>query len=250
MDPSKTQRRIWEDGDFCALKIDNGFITNQWQLLSKLLISSCSFTNFSEMSNIFFSVRSVVFIMEFWLSWKFFLMNVAAFIVAAINILQIIESSSPESATFDTVFSLFLTWSFTLFTNSAASLPMTKVAEFASHWWFTASGCPRSIVNYLSVPYGLRTSVEKSFSMMRTNLLYRIPRSFIKLPRAIVCRNLTFPLLRRPRTIIIRFWVSCWCLSGFPDRSSPATDFPRSWYPYEVRFWWSWRRHDRWQPRC
>ena len=32
MDPSKAQHRIWEDVDFCALKIDNCFITNQWQL--------------------------------------------------------------------------------------------------------------------------------------------------------------------------------------------------------------------------
>ena len=59
-------------------------------------------------------------------------MNVAAFIVAAMNILHIIECSSPDSATFDILFCLLRTWSFTLFTNSAASLPMTKVSEFAS----------------------------------------------------------------------------------------------------------------------
>ena len=35
-------------------------------------------------------------------------------------------------------------------------------------------------MNYLSVPYGLRISVEKRFFMMRANLLHRIPRSFIQ----------------------------------------------------------------------
>ena len=32
MNPSKTQHRIWKDVDFCALKIDDGFVTNQWQM--------------------------------------------------------------------------------------------------------------------------------------------------------------------------------------------------------------------------
>ena len=61
-------------------------------------------------------------------------MNVAAFIVAAMNILQIIECSSSESAAFDILFCLFRTWSLTLSTNSAASLPMMKFSEFASSW--------------------------------------------------------------------------------------------------------------------
>ena len=32
MDPSKIQHRIWNDVDFRALKIDDGFVTNQWQI--------------------------------------------------------------------------------------------------------------------------------------------------------------------------------------------------------------------------
>ena len=60
---------------------------------------------------------------------KFFPMNVAAFNVVAMNIPHIIECSSPGSATFDIIFCLFRTWSLTLFTNSAASLPMTKFSE-------------------------------------------------------------------------------------------------------------------------
>ena len=118
-----------------------------------------------------------VFIMKFWLSWKFFPMNVAAFIVAAINIPQIIECSSPDPATFDILFCLFRTWSFTLFTNSAASLPMTKFTESATSWEVDFIRLPWLITKHPSVPYGLRISVEKSISMMRTNLLDHTPRS-------------------------------------------------------------------------
>ena len=56
-------------------------------------------------------------------------MNVAAFNVAAMNIHHVIECSSPDSATFNIRFCLFRTRSLTLFTNSAASLPMTKFSS-------------------------------------------------------------------------------------------------------------------------
>ena len=69
-------------------------------------------------------------------------MNVAAFIVAAMNIPQIIECSSPESATFD-IFSVFFALDlFTLFANSAASLPMTKISESVPSCELALSGCP------------------------------------------------------------------------------------------------------------
>ena len=159
-DPSEAQHRIWEDIDFCALKIDNCFITNQWQLspwmlsqwiLSKLLISSCSLTNFSEMSNICFKVRSLEFKMKFWKVEKFFPMNVAAFIVATMNIPQIIECFSPESATFDILFCLLRTWSLTMFTNSAASLPMTKFSKLACSWWCTDTSF--TVLSWIVSPY-------------------------------------------------------------------------------------------------
>ena len=111
-------------------------------IVSTLKISSCSPTNFADMSNIFFNVRSEVFIMEFWLSWKFFPMNVAAFIVTATNIPQIIECSSPSPAMLDILFCLFRTSSVTRFTNSVGSLPMMKFCEFAASWELTLSCCP------------------------------------------------------------------------------------------------------------
>ena len=101
-----------------------------------------SLTNFADMSNIFFSVRSIVFIMKFWLFWKFLPMNVADSIVTAINIPQIMECSSPSPATWDILFCLFRTSSFTRFTNSVASLPMMKFWEFATSWELTLSICP------------------------------------------------------------------------------------------------------------
>ena len=58
---------------------------------------------------------------------------------------------------------------------------------------------PRSIVNRLSVPCGMRISAEKRFFTMKGNLLQYIPRSFLRFPWSIVLRSSTFPLLRRPR---------------------------------------------------
>ena len=86
-------------------------------------------------------------------------MNVAAFNVVVMNIPHIIECSSPDSATFDILFCLFRTWSLTLSTNSAASLPMTKFVESATSLEFTLSSCPDrtlSIPPYLTDCAALR----------------------------------------------------------------------------------------------
>ena len=124
--------------------------------------SSCSASNFADMSNICFSVRSAVFAMEFWLSRKFLPMNVADSIVTAINIHQIIECSSPSPATLEILFCLFRTWSFARFTNdldstdnsnSVVSLPMTKFWGLATSWELISTSRPdlsRSISPYLT----------------------------------------------------------------------------------------------------
>ena len=114
---------------------------SQW-ILSKPWIPSWLFTNCAVTSNICFNVRSSKFLTKLWIVEKFFPMNVAAFNVAAMNIHHIVECSSPDSATFDILFCLFRTWSLSLFTNSAASLPMTKVLESAPSWELTLSGFP------------------------------------------------------------------------------------------------------------
>ena len=75
---------------------------------------------------------------------------------------------------------------------------------------------------------------REKISMMRTNLLHRITRSFIRFPRSIVRRNLTFPLLRTPRIINPILSILLVSLSGWTDRSSTTTDFPRSWNSYHV----------------
>ena len=88
--------------------------------------------------------------------------------------------------------------------------------------------------------------------MMRVNLLHFIPRIFLRFLRAIVRRSPTFPLLRRPRTVIIQFWITCWWESiRLPWSIIYNNRFPRILIsvPSLHRAWWSWRRHDRWHPR-
>ena len=153
------------------------------------------------MSNICFSVRSAMFTMEFWLFWKFFPMNVADSIVITRNTPPIIECSSPELATLETIFCLSRTWSFTRFkndlnstdSNSVASFPMTKFWGLATSWELIWSNRP--------------LSVEKNFFVIWLNFSYHSPRSYKKSPCSIVCRSLNSPLLRRPNTVIIQFWI-------------------------------------------
>ena len=217
MDPSKTQHRIWKDVDFRALKIDDSFVTNQWQTFlwvfsqgieSTLKISSCSLTNFAEKSNIFFSVRSDVFMMEIWLSCKFLPMNVVALIVTARNIPQIIECSSPSFATLDILFCLSRTWSFTRFTNSAASLPMMNFLNWplleSWHYQF-ALMCHEVVLRTLRIAHFRREELLRD-----EDVLQHSPRSSVRLPWLIVRRSLSFPLLRRPNTVVIQFWIICW----------------------------------------
>ena len=109
---------------------------------------------------------------------------------------------------------------------------------------------PWSITKYPSVPYGLRTSVEKNFFVIRSNLLYHTPRSFTRLPWSIVRAVVSlFPLLRRPSTTIIRFWITCWGESiRLPWSIICNNRSPRILIsvPSLHRAWWSWRRHERW----
>ena len=139
--PSEAQHRIREDIDFCELKIDDCFITNQWQTFPRIFF----LLNFVQTMHLLLFIhqlrgdiehllQSEIFIVldETLNNWEILPMNVAAFIVAAMNIHHIIECSSPDSATFDILFCLFRTWSLTSSTNSAASLPMTKFSDSAS----------------------------------------------------------------------------------------------------------------------
>ena len=111
------------------------YCPNQWSHLGRTPISRWyrTFASKWDLENSWWKFRIVE---------KFFPMNVAAFIVAAMNILQIIECSSPESATFDILSCLFRTWSLTSISNSAASLPVTKFLESATSCELILSSCP------------------------------------------------------------------------------------------------------------
>ena len=69
---------------------------------------------------------------------------------------------------------------------------------------------PRSATRCFFVPYGLRGSVEKNFLVIRSNFSYHSPNSFIRSPWSIARRSFSFPLLRRPITVVIQFWITCW----------------------------------------
>ena len=59
---------------------------------------------------------------------------------------------------------------------------------------------------------GLRGSIMLNFLVRDTksNFSCRSPRSFIGSPRSLVHLSISFPLLRRPSTVIILLWVACW----------------------------------------
>ena len=166
-----------------------------YRILSRQKISSWLFTNCAVTSNICFKVRLSWFLTTLWKIEKFFPMNVAAFNIVAINILHIIECSSHDSAMLDILFCLFRTWSLTLFTNSAASLPMIKFSEYACSCWCTDTSFP--VLSWISSPY----LAECAF-----------------LPRRGSSR-----------------WGSTFCnvsqeiSSGFPDRSCSAAPLFHSW---------------------
>ena len=102
-------------------------------------------------------------------------MNVAAFNVVVMNIPHIIECSSPDSATFDILFCLFRTWSFVH--NFCC---VTARDEIFGICLFLVIHClrfPRSIVNRLSVPCGMRIPAEKRFLTMRVDFFAIYPKN-------------------------------------------------------------------------
>ena len=102
----------------------------------------------------------------------------------------------------------------------------------ATSWELTLPVCPDVVTKWFSVPYGLRTSVEKSCFVMRTccNILQE---ALSDCPDWSCVVAYSFPLLRKPNTVVIQFWTICWreahCfLTGCPSPSSPTTDFQGS----------------------
>ena len=97
---------------------------------------------------------------------------------------------------------------------------------------------PRSVPRCFLVPNGLRGSVETNYLVRETksNFSYHSPRSFIRSPRSVVRLDLSFPLLRRPSTVIISHFekLACWG-DAFPwiaheNRSRELFHSSRGWY--------------------
>ena len=145
---------------------------------------------------------------------EFLPMNVADSIVTAINIHQIIEFSSTLPATLEFFSRLIIyfihdcSWFYRQF----------QFCFIVSHGGILRSchvlridiiRLPWSITKCFSVPYGLRGSVENNFFVIRSNSSYH-PRSLNKSLLSIVRRSFSFPLLRKPSTVVIQFWIICW----------------------------------------
>ena len=141
-----------------ALKIDNCFITNQWQLFPWILCP----INF----------------------------------VQTIDLILVAHQFRGDiELLFQSEIFRIRTWSFTLFTNSAASLPMTKFSESAPSWELTFSG-------------------------------FTDP-SWIVSPYLTEC---AFPSRRgSPRWGATCCFISQEVVSGFPDRSCAAAPLFHSW---------------------
>ena len=185
MDTPKTQYIIWKDVDLRALKMDDSFITNwhifPWtKIVSKPGIPSCSVADFGDMSNICFSVRSVVFAAELRLLSTFFSMNVADSIVTAINIHQKnVLLHFPYHWKFFPVLSHLIShpiheWSWFYrqfqFCSIVSHDEILRSCHFLRIDFIRSS---RSVTRCFLVPYGLHGSVEKNFLFTRSNYSYR-----------------------------------------------------------------------------
>ena len=162
------------------------------------------------------------------------------------NIHHIIECSSPDSATFDILL-------------STSHLVLYFIHKF---YCVTSHGesfgiCPFLGINFLKSPNhhesSLRTLRYAHFRREEVlhddgQLVASYPRSFRRFPWSIVGRSSTFPLLRRPRSTIILFWITWWWrLLRFPRSIVTCNRLSRILISIRghPRLWWSWRRHDR-----
>ena len=269
MDLSETQYRIWKDIDLRALKIDDSFITNKWQIFPCLFFP----TNRINIEDLILFAHQFCRYVEHFLQCE---------ICGVRNgILIVLESLSHEcrwihrhghkhSPNYRMFFSLackvghsFLSFSHLIIHSSHEFCCITSHDENFGMCHFlrvVVVKLPWSITKWFSVPDWLLGSVEKNFLMTRTNVLQHSPRSFVRLPWSIVRRTLRSPLLRRSNSVIIQFfWIFCW--REIPRQPSFFTRLPWSsifhnWYQWILisvmflpRAHWNWRRHERRRPR-
>ena len=178
MDPSKAQHRIWEDVDFCELKIDNGFVTNQWQLFSMNFFPNESCPNCWSLlvrSPILQWCRTYALKCDLWNSWRNFWIHEKFF---TMNVARIHRRRHEHSPNYWMLFcricnvrhSVFFALDLLLYSQILLRhFPRRKFPILPPgnlHYQVAPIH-----MNYLSVPYGLRTSVEKSIFMMKDELV-------------------------------------------------------------------------------
>ena len=111
----------------------------------------------------------------------------------------------------------------------------------ATSWELISSGRPDLSQSVSSFLTDCAVPSRRISSWSGRTFSYHSPKSFIRLPWSIVRLHLSFPLLRRPSTVVISmncswFWWSeasnkSVALSGRPDLSSFAIELHGSWFP-------------------
>ena len=133
---------------------------------------------------------------------------------------QIIEFSSPSLATLEILFCLFRTWSFTRFTNdldstdnsnSVSSFPMMKFWGSCHCLRIDIIRSPWSITKCFSVTLRIARFRWDEFLRDQVELFGPFSKKFYsgRPDRSYVVAS-AFPLLRRPSTVVIQFWIICW----------------------------------------
>ena len=178
--------------DFCALEIDNSFITYQrltfpMNGLSQPIFHSRDLMlfrdSFEDVEHLFecevFCIRDGMTIVQVILSHEY----------CWFHCYRHEHSHISKNVLLHLLQHWKFTLSFTRFTNDLDSTDNSNSVSWLPHDGIFTSchflriqiiKSPWSIMKCSSVPCGLRGSVEKDCFVMRTNLLHRIPRSFIR----------------------------------------------------------------------
>ena len=176
MDPSKTQHRIWKDVDFRALKIDDSFVTNQWQIFLWVFFPK----NQIHFEDLILFPHQFCWYVEHFLQCEIWCIHDGILIVLQILTHEcrcIDRHSQKHSPNYRMFFSFvcnvahsFLSFSHLIIHSIHEFCCITSHGEtFGGHFLrVDITSLPRRVTKWFSVPYGLRTSVEKSCFVMRT----------------------------------------------------------------------------------
>ncbi len=210
-------------------------------------LRSCSLTNFADMSNIIFSMRSVDS------QWILIVLEILPHECRLIHRYSHkrcpnLEYSSPSLVTLEILFCLFRTWSFSWFTNdldstdnsnSDVSLPMMKFWEFATSWKLILSGRPdlaRSVSWYLADCAVPSRRISPWSGRICCTILQKVLPGCPVRSCVVVSAFHSWEDQERSQSnfeysVEEKLSNKSVSLSSRPDLSSPSTNFHGSWFP-------------------